>query len=210
MDLAESGIALLEGSLEGGFLTSIEHAVEYEVGQASAGAVPEWSASQLYQMGSSVQSGGVTVTQETTQALAQTSTGLVETLFADAGTLSATTISGAVIISAVGGVIIGRQIGENVQVSWRDPITGEIRHGNVDEFTENYLTVYTTDYYTKDDEQLNHQKSVRKLLARYGLSYADYLKISAKLESGEDKTPLLESHGLTPALWDVIADYAQP
>lgn len=135
---------------------------------------------------------------------------IITTLGADVTTLSATTISGAVIISAVGGVIIGRQIGENVQVSWRDPITGEIRHGNVDEFTENYLTVYTTEYYTKDDEQLNHQKSVRKLLARYGLSYADYLKISAKLEGGEDKAPLLESHGLTPALWDVIADYAQP
>jgi RHS repeat-associated protein len=209
--LSECSASITAMSLETAALTGGENAAVYFTGEVAAGTVPEWSASQLYQMGTGYQSGGVTVTQSSTNALnAPTSSGLLTTLGADVTTLSATTITGAVVISAVGGVIIGRQIGENVQVTWRDPITGEIRHGSVDEFTENYLTVYTTEYYTKDDEQLNHQKSVRKLLARYGLSYADYLKISAKLEGGEDRGSLLESHGLTPALWDVLADYVQP
>lgn len=209
--LSEGGASVIASSLETAALTGGENAAVYFTGEVAAGTVPEWSASQLYQMGSSAQSGGVTVTQGSTQAITtSTSGGILTTLGADVTTLSVGTISGAVVISAAGGIITGRIIGSHVKVSWRDPITGEVRHGNVDEFTENYLTVYTTEYYTKDDEQLNHQKSVRNLLARYGLSYADYLKISAKLESGEDKTPLLESHGLTPGLWDVIADYAQP
>ncbi len=181
----------------------------YFTGEVAAGSVSEWSAAQLYSMGS-YQTGGVTVTQSSTNAIASQTTGLLTTLGADVTTLGATTISGAVVVSVVGGVLVGRYIGSNVEVSWRDPMTGEVRHGNVDQFTENYLTVYTTEYYTKDDEQLDHQKSIRKLLARYGLSYADYLKVSAKLDDGAAKTPLLESFGLTPALWDVIANYVQP
>ena len=207
--LSEASTSVIVSSLEGAVLTGAENAAVYFTGEVAAGSVSEWSAAQLYSMGS-YQTGGVTVTQSSTNAIASQTTGLLTTLGADVTTLGATTISGAVVVSVVGGVVVGRYIGSNVEVSWRDPMTGEVRHGNVDQFTENYLTVYTTEYYTKDDEQLDHQKSIRKLLARYGLSYADYLKVSAKLDDGAAKTPLLESFGLTPALWDVIANYVQP
>ncbi len=151
---------------------------------------------------------------EFSQALSTASTTAGSAFTTEVSALGGFTVVGGASISLVAGWQTGRYLGENLEVSYFDPFAGKggkLQRMSLDEAVQkHYGKIWNAAFHTYDDELLERNKAVRKMLADHGLSYTDYLKISAKLESGEDKTPLLESHGLTPALWDVIADYAQP
>ena len=136
------------------------------------------------------------------------------TLVTDVSALGGFTVVGMASLSMVAGWQTGRYLGENLEVHYFDPFAGkggELQQMSLDEAVQKqYGKVWNAIFHTYDDDLLERNKTVRKMLAGYGLSYTDYLKISAKLADGEEKAPLLENLGLTPALWDIIAASVQP